>query len=288
MHNSVRLSDRAVVDLSGADVQHFLDRLLTCRVPEPGSGGAVFGALLTPQGKIQFDFFLIADGARYLFDIPAGLAADFVKRMTFYRLRAAVDIVDRSDTLCVAAAWGGAAIDGAVVTYADPRAPDMGTRAILDIATDLPDDGEAYETHRIACAVPKGGVDFQYSDAFPHDAGFDQIAGVDFKKGCFVGQEVVSRMQHRGTARRRPVAVIADVPLTVGAEITAGGPPVGTVTSADGARGLAIVRLDRAASGVEAGEALVAGDVPVRLARPDWAGYDWPEALGGASDRKAS
>ncbi len=280
MHTQYRLSDRAVVEITGDEATHFLDRLVTSAIPAPGA--ATFSALLTPQGKILFDFFLVAKESGYWLDVPADLVADFIKRMTFYKLRAAVEIADRSDDFAIVISNAGEAIGAAVSTFDDPRTPELGQRAIVPAADAAKfDDGRStYTARRIALALPEGGVDFAYGDAFPHDVGLDQVAAVAFDKGCFVGQEVVSRMQHRGSARRRPVAVRAEASLVAGADLSAGGPPIGTVTSVEGKTGVAIVRLDRAAKGVGEGNILCAGETPVRLARPSWVTYDWPEALG--------
>lgn len=288
MHTQHRLSDRALLEITGDEATHFLDRLVTSAVPDPGA--VTFSALLTPQGKILFDFFLVAKEGGYWVDVPADLVADFVKRLTFYKLRAAVEIADRSDAFCVVVTDGDEAVDAAVATFDDPRTPDLGQRAIVPVAdaANLDDGRSTYTARRIALALPEGGVDFVYGDAFPHDVGLDQVSAVAFDKGCFVGQEVVSRMQHRGSARRRPVAVRAEEPLVAGADLSAGGPPIGTVTSVDGKMGVAIVRLDRAAKGVGEGNVLSAGETPVRLVRPSWASYEWPEALGRPSTDAAA
>src|SRR5262249_35411266 len=151
-------------------------------------------------GKILFDFIVFADGEKFLFDLPTALVADFVKRLTFYRLRAKVEIADMSSERSVLAGWGNSrpAIDGIIA--ADPRLGELGWRAVVSKGTStVPNHSVTsiadYDAHRIALGVPEGGVDFAFGEAFPHDADMDQLAGVDFDKGCYVGQEVVSRMQ---------------------------------------------------------------------------------------------
>jgi hypothetical protein len=127
-----------------------------------------------------------------------------------------------------------------------------------------------YEAHRIATGVPSGGVDFMFGDAFPHEANMDRMHGVDFDKGCYVGQEVVSRMEHRGTARSRIVRVLLDDGAPVaGAAVVAADKPVGTMGSTAAGHGLALLRLDRAADAIEAGIALTASGIPIRVADPD-------------------
>jgi hypothetical protein len=278
------LASRGVVAVSGPDATAFLDNLFTTDVSEAGEGKAVYGGLLTPQGKILFDFIVVADGDRYLIDISRPLVADLVKRLGFYKLRAKADIADLSAERIVVAAWGSDAppiLDGPVAP--DPRLAALGHRAIVPPGADMaPDHAEAkeadYHAHRIALGVPEGGVDFAYADAFPHDAAMDQLHGIDFRKGCYIGQEVVSRMEHRGTARRRPV-VARGAMLPAGASITAGDKPVGAIGSSHGNLGVGLVRLDRAREAMDAGIPLMAAGAPIELAIPAWAGFDWPKAV---------
>jgi folate-binding protein YgfZ len=283
------LSDRGVVTVSGPDAAPFLDNLFTTDASKAGDGDAVYGGLLTPQGKILFDFIVFNDGERFLIDISRGLVPDFVKRLGFYKLRARIEIADLSAERIVVAAWGGSAppiLDGPVAP--DPRLPALGWRAIVppgaDMAPDYEEATEAdYHAHRIALGIPEGAADFAYGDAFPHDAAMDQLHGIDFKKGCYIGQEVVSRMEHRGTARRRPVAVRAAgaAGLTAGAPVTAADVSVGAVGSSHGNLGLALVRLDRAQEAMDSGVPLMAAGAPVEIAIPAWAGFDWPKTDAG-------
>lgn len=291
------LADRVLIRLAGPDTHHLLDRLVTSDVPKPGSGETRFGALLTPQGKILFDFFLIAkpdDPDALWLDAPAAAKADLIKRLTFYRLRADVAIEDQSEAWCVVVAFGDApAVSSPGFAYVDPRLDALGWRALvpteaaeaLVTADGRGGDAADYHAHRIALAIPEGGADFAFGDAFPHDAGYDQYGAVNFHKGCFVGQEVVSRMEHRGSARRRVVKVAAaDGALEESADVTAGGKPVGTLGTVSGGSSLAILRLDRAGDAAAAGVPILAGDTPVALTRPVWASHDWPDALKEAED----
>jgi hypothetical protein len=234
------LADRGVVRVEGEDAPGFLQGLLTNDVLALAAGEARYAALLTPQGKILFDFLVLrAPGApaAFLLDCPKALAADLARRLAIYKLRAKVAILDESAALGVVADWGDAAdLAAGAMVYADPRAAALGRRAILprDAAEAIGEAGlAAYEAGRIAAGAPKGGVDFAYGDAFPHDVDMDLLNGVDFKKGCYVGQEVVSRMKHRGEARRRVVKV----------RLSGAAPEPG----AAGDRALALVRVDRAA-----------------------------------------
>lgn len=281
------LSRRGVVAVGGPDARKFIGDLITADLGRLETHGAVYGGLLSPQGKILFDFIVMpdvaAEGERLLFDLPAGLAGDFVKRLGLYKLRARVTISDLTGERLVVALWGGEhpALDGPVAR--DPRFADLGFRAIVPEGADMAADHvEAtvaeYDTHRIACGVPEGGIDFAFGDLFPHDVDMDQLHGVAFDKGCFIGQEVVSRMEHRGTARRRFVLMHGDSLPPAGTELTAGGRPLGTTGSASGGIGLALVRLDRAREAMAAGTPVLAGGAPVRLSLPTWARFTWPDA----------
>jgi folate-binding protein YgfZ len=165
----------------------------------------------------------------------------------------------------------------------DPRLAALGWRAVVarGKAADLGSASyDAYHAHRIALGVPEAGKDFSLGDAFPHEALMDQLHGIDFDKGCYVGQEVVSRMQHRGTARTRivPLVYLEGSAAEPGAEVAAGARSLGRTGSAADGRGLAMIRLDRAADALAAGEAILAGGHPVRLERPAWATFSVPAA----------
>jgi folate-binding protein YgfZ len=284
---TAHLTDRGIVRVSGADARPFLDGLVTCDVDRVTASVARLGALLTPQGKILFDFILMQApedaGGGYLLDVQQPFAPDLAKRLAFYRLRAKVAIEDRSQALAVVAGFGDAPrpADEVGVVVEDPRLPPLGWRAVVaaEDAAELADAGsDAYAAHRIALGVPEGGRDFLFGDAFPHEALMDQLGGVDFDKGCYVGQEVVSRMEHRGTARTRIVPVIypeGPVP-EAGAEVRAGETVLGKTGTAAAGRGLATIRLDRAADALAAGTPITAGGLPVRLAKPDWIRFPFP------------
>jgi folate-binding protein YgfZ len=278
------LDDRGVVQVSGEDARKFLNGLFTTDVTALHPGEARFGALLTPQGKIIVDFLLAeapADetGERFLVDCPRALAQALTDKLKLYKLRAKVAIANLSDQLGVIALWDGAV--GAVpeLCFADPRHTGLGYRVIAPqtelsaIAAQAGADivaAAAYEAHRIGCGVPRGGLDFMYGDAFPHETNMDRLHGVDIGKGCYVGQEVVSRMHHRGTARTRAVQVLLDGPSPEpGTPIMAGDKTVGTMGSAAAQKGMALLRIDRTAEAIEAGTPLTAGGLTLRVADRD-------------------
>ena len=276
------LPDRGVVKVAGADARTFLNVLLTTDVTKVTPEQARFGALLTPQGKIIVDFLITEATSGYggfLIDCPRALAQTLAAKLGFYKLRAKVTVENLSDSLGVIAAWDGDFAMKPDLAFADPREPKLGWRILAPedlkqkvadlIGADLVDSAD-YEAHRIAFGVPRGGLDFMYGDAFPHETNMDRLNGVDFDKGCYVGQEVVSRMQHRGTARTRTVRVTLDGPRPEpGTAILAGDKPVGTMGSAADQNGLALIRTDRVADALGAGLALTAGGLAIRLAHPD-------------------
>jgi folate-binding protein YgfZ len=283
---SAHLADRGVVRVSGEDAKTFLDGLITCDLDRVSPQAARLGALLTPQGKILFDFIVFEapseiEGGYYL-DVLKVHAPDLAKRLGFYKLRAKVAVQDLSETLAVVAGWNDPRpADEAGLVADDPRLPELGWRAIVaaeDAAEFASVPAEQYHGHRIALGVPEGGRDFLFGDAFPHEALMDQLHGVDFDKGCYVGQEVVSRMQHRGTARTRivPAVYAGGFAAEVGVEVTAGEKSLGkTGTGAEG-RGLVMIRLDRAADALAAGVPIRAGGIAVKLEKPSWISFSFP------------
>jgi tRNA-modifying protein YgfZ len=271
---AAHLTDRGVVRIGGPEARGFLQGLVTGNAVTLQPGEARWAALLSPQGKILFDFLMSAtseaDSDAILLDVSREKIPDLVKKLTMYKLRAKVDIADESEHLGVIALYGGAPGEGA----RDSRHPDMGTRLIAPngkiAAQMLTFGGDAglddYAAHRIALGVPEGGVDFAYGDALPHEADMDQLNGVDFKKGCFVGQEVVARMQYRGTTRNRVLKVALEgAAPPPGAIVMAGETKVGVMGSSAGAQGLALLRIDRAEEATQAGQALVSGETRLRL-----------------------
>ncbi len=291
------LSDRGVVKVAGDEARNFLHGLVSADVLKLTAGAARFCALLSPQGKIVADFIVVeapaAAGGGFFLDVPRALVPTLIQKLNLYKLRSRVVVEDLSATLGVLAAWdGNGKVQGKTahgLSYADPRLPALGLRVMVPphlAAAAAADLGavlaaaSAYEAHRIALGIPRGGADFSYGDAFPHEADMDQLGGVDFAKGCYVGQEVVSRMEHRGIARTRSVPVRYDgaaaAAPAAGAAVMAGERQVGSMGSAAAGRGLALLRLDRVAEAMSRGEALLAGGVAIRLVKPDWARFAFP------------
>jgi len=264
------LPGRTLIALSGEDWRSFLQGLITQDVETLAPGEARFAALLTPQGKLMYDLFVIgrADGA--WLEVEAARREALIQRLTMYRLRAKVRIA--ADDTPVSVLWGGEPpTDG--VWVADPRLPALGHRG-YGATLAVTDDQAAYDAHRLALGVP-GPADWGFEETYPIEANFDLLGGIDFKKGCFIGQETTSRMKRRGQIKTRmlPIAFEGQGPAP-GAEILAGTLRAGEVlTGADG-RAMASLRLDRIA-----GE-LTADGREVRVERPDW----MAEALTASQD----
>jgi len=284
------LPDRGVVKVAGDDARRFLNGLATNDMDKVGPGHAIFTALLTPQGKIIVDFIAAVaepdDGGGFFLDCPRALAAALVEKLNFYKLRAKITVEDLSQALGVMAVWDGAGLSDFGLSYPDPRLPALGARTILppdlaaEAAADLGamlTDADAYDAHRIALGVPRGGMDFAYGGTFPHEADMDQLAGVDFEKGCYIGQEVVSRVEHRSSARSRilPISYDAFAPSS-GLPVMAGEKQAGTLGSTAKGRGLALLRLDRVADALESGTSLDAGGIAIHVVKPAWAKFAWP------------
>lgn len=283
---AAHLKDRGVIRVSGEDARDFLQNIVTNEMDLVTADHAGYGGLLTPQGKIISDFLVIAvpeaEGGGFLLDAPLLQVSDLMKRLKLYKLRAKVALDDLSETSAVIAATDGSQLPAdAGLSYADPRLPELGGRAITDregVGEIAGEDMDAYHARRIALGIPDGGRDFAYGDTFPHEALFDQLSGVSFKKGCYIGQEVVSRMQHRGTARTRAVPVVFTEGLNpeMGVEASAGGKSLGRIGSAAGGRGLAMLRLDRVADALAEGQTLAGGGLAFTLEKPSFLRFPFP------------
>lgn len=277
------LPDRGVVHVLGEDAEKLLQGVITNDMDLLAEQPAIHAALLTPQGKILFEFIVVKGEGGFLLETAKDQAPGLTKRLTMYKLRAKADIRDASADHSVLGVWGdvqpGSGETAEAISFSDPRLPELGFRVLAnakftaDVAATthgLEAPADAYHAHRIALGVPEGGKDYALGDAFPHEANFDLLKGVSFSKGCFVGQEVVSRMQHRGTARKRIVIVEGNRPLQTGSDIMAGQATIGTIGSVSGNRGLALLRLDRADEAQRKGDPLTAAGATITVRRPDY------------------
>lgn len=262
-----RLAGRTVISVQGPEAGHFLHNILTADVEHLAKGEASYAALLSPQGKILSDMLVQRQDGGFLIDCAASQRDALLKRLQMYRLRTKLDIAAAPD---MSVGVSPHVIAGG---FPDPRCPDIGWRTI---GSHMGQEAEGYDAARIAAGLADTDADLGSGEFFPHEANLDQLGGVSFRKGCYVGQEVVSRMEHRGTARSRilPVKLEADAPPK-GTDIRAGEKQVGTLLSSSGRRALALIRLDRLA---EATAPLQAGGVPLQVLKPGWARYDVPGA----------
>lgn len=284
------LPERGVIKIEGPDARTFLQGLVSNDVERADGSVAVYSALLTPQGKYLFDFFIVGDGETLYLDIAKSDVPDLMKRLTMFKLRSKVTLEDTGGEMDVAVVFGDGAEtvitsgarqekrgDGSIL-YTDPRLAAAGVRAILpggadpaalggDIA-----DAEAYDRHRIALGLPAAPTDLIRDKSILLESGFDELNGVDWKKGCYMGQELTARTKYRGLVKKRLVPVAIDGATETGADILADGKIVGDVRSVAGNTGIAMLRLDA----IRDGGALSAGDAKLSVSVPDW--MQLPEA----------
>ena len=292
---TAQLDDRALISVSGIDAEHFLQNIVTTDLDALTNGEAKPGALLTPQGKILFDFLVSRDGeSGFILECRADTAGDFVRRLMLYRLRAKVDISVQEQPL-VSVSWqddsGSSVSDSASLQSESTGLRDLRFPSPARVfrnygqAVGASADISAWHAFRISHGIAESGTDYQLGDAFPHDVLLDQMGGVGFRKGCYVGQEVVSRMQHRGTARRRVLIASAESELPApGAEILADGRSIGALGSVSGKSALAIARIDKVKAAMDDGVPILADGVALSLAIPEWAKFSFPEETAAAGD----
>ncbi len=272
------LPDRGVLSIGGKDARSFLQGLVTNDVDLARPGEAVYAGLLTPQGKFLFDFFITADGDGLILDCDGARLAELKKRLDFYKLRADVAIEDLSAGRSVVAFWNETVPTLPGLAFADPRLAALGRRAIATAPEEAVKASGAtaataadYHRHRIALGVGDAARDFEPDRTFPLEVNFDELHGIDFHKGCFVGQEVTSRTKRRGSVRKRllPCLVEGDLPKPH-TPVRASGREAGMVFSGDAETGrvLALLRLD-----LIDGAVIEAGDAGLTPKKPEWANF---------------
>ena len=285
------LPDRGIVRVAGADAKKLLQGLISNDLELLEKQAAIHAALLSPQGKILFEFFVVAAPEGFLLETGRAQSTDLLRRLSLYKLRAKVELGDAASDYSVLALWQNSPDrlrqPPGSLAFADPRLLDLGMRIIAETrlagevaaaAGAVVATAEDWHAHRIGLGVPEAGRDYPLGDTFLHEANFDQLNGASFDKGCFVGQEVASRMQHRGGGRKRVVPVAGQAQLTAAAVIKAGSVPLGAIGSVDGRRALALLRLDRAAEALAKGLSITAADIPITLVQPSWASFAVPAA----------
>ncbi|MCB1516414.1 MAG: folate-binding protein YgfZ [Hyphomicrobiaceae bacterium] len=268
----IHLTDRKVVEVSGEEADHFLSNLLTTNPPD-AEGQSVWWALLSPQGKIAAEGLMGWNGSAILLDVHDSVISAFEKKLRMYKLRAKVNAAMRND---LSVGWSPHAVAGDQnVFHADPRGGGFGFRVIAptEAAEGWSKERSTYEAERIARGLAFLGSEFAADEQFPHDLAMELNSGVNFKKGCYVGQEVVSRMQHRSTARKRPVIVRGAANPEL-ADVMLGERVIGRAGPAHDGKAIAIVRIDK----VSNPEAATINGQTVSLALPSWASYAFSDS----------
>ncbi len=283
------LENRAVIVITGEDAAEFLQGLVSNNIDQVGPSRSLYAALLTPQGKFLFDFFVAEIGGQLHLDCEAARADDFIKRLTMFKLRAKVTLAITKIT--VAAAFGGDAQaafglgtePGAAVpfggggAYTDPRLAAMGVRLMLAPGDDLGSleitaaEAGAYDTLRLSHGLPDGSRDIDIDKSTLLECGFEELHGVDFDKGCYMGQELTARTKYRGLVKRRLFPVKIDGPLPEpGAAIDFNGVDAGTIKSGAGDQAIALLRLQVIEDARAAGAALTSGAAKITPIEPAW------------------
>ncbi|MDB5434301.1 MAG: aminomethyltransferase [Phenylobacterium sp.] len=261
------LPSRALIAVSGPDWRDFLQGLVTQDVETLGVGEARFGALLTPQGRLLYDLFAVGREEGAWLDVEAEHRTALIQRLMMYRLRAKVEIAASDSPVSALFSGDPRSQLGGQGLARDPRLPGLGWRGYGVTPPDgaRPGDETAYDAHRLALGVP-GPADWGSDKTYPIEADFDLLGGIDFKKGCFVGQETTSRMKRRGQVKSRMLPIAFEGPPPApGSEVLAGDLRAGEVLSGRDGRAIALLRLDRAA-----GASLTVEGRPVTVERPAW------------------
>ena len=271
--------DRGVLRVGGAEAEAFLQGLVSNDIGKAGPDTAVYAALLTPQGKFLHDFFVLRQGDDFLLECEGERRADLMQRLKRYRLRLKIALEDETDAWRVALVWGDGAEDAGhawgegAVAYADPRLPALGIRVLLPAASAKAPSGlteapvDAYHKLRMALGVPAAPEELQVERSFLMESGFDELNGIGWQKGCYVGQEVTARTKYRGLMRRRltPVRLDGGAPAEDG-KILQDGRDVGDLRSQRDGVGLAMLKLEA----LDKDAPLLCGEAVLTPSRPDW------------------
>jgi folate-binding protein YgfZ len=270
MAHLAHLPGRGVVEISGEDRVGFLQGLVSNDVAEAAPGRAVWAALLTPQGKWLADFFILADAGRLLLDCEREQAGMLAQRLSRFRLRSKIAVRDASGDYAVHVAWDGtpAAPPGALVAR-DPRLPDAGCRILSATPLETDSSEQDWDLHRLALGLPDGSRDMEPEKSVLLEAGFDELNGVSWSKGCYLGQELTARTKYRGLVKRRLVPVGIEGPLPApGTPVFAAGREVGAMRSGRGQLGLALLRVDALDKPLSCDAATLVPRVPAWMALP--------------------
>ena len=296
-NNYAILEERGVLAVSGPDARPFLQGIISNDIDRVGPDRAIYATLLTPQGKFLHDFFIVEVDATFLFDCEGARLEDLERRLTYYKLRAKVTFEARTEhyfaavligdgaltTLGLAAAEGSAAPFAGGGVYTDPRLSAVGARAVLprdggaaalEAAGFTPTSAAAYDRLRLEHALPDGSRDMAVDKGFLLENGMEELNGIDFDKGCYVGQELTARTKHRGVIRKRLYRVDVEGALPdPGMRLTLGDREAGVMRSGRDRIGLALLRIELVEQAAATGEPLMAGDARLTPVKPDWAAF---------------
>ena len=283
------LEGRGIIRITGKDARDFLQGVVSNDITNVTERRAIYAALLTPQGKYLFDFFIVEFDGALLLETELARIPELIKRLTMYKLRAKADLVDISNDWRILVAWGEGAAEAfslaqepglagskdTGLAFVDPRLAKAGVRFLSPKFDALPEMEqaplEAYDSHRLALGLPDGSRDLVLEKSILLESGFDELHGVDWNKGCYMGQELTARTKYRGLVKKRLVPVTLDGPLPEpGTLVTTGGKPVGEIRSGRNSRALALIRLEFLEGG---GGKLQAGSTTVTPEKPDWASF---------------
>jgi len=268
MTRLARLPERGVIEIAGDDRVTFLQGLVSNDAAEARAGRAVWAALLTPQGKWLADFFILAEPDRLLLDAERAQLPALAQRLSRFRLRSKV-VIGARDELSVYAAWDGAWTRGGIAAP-DPRLPDAGWRVLAAEPLQTTASADEWDWHRLALGLPDGSRDLEAEKTVLLEAGFDELGGVSWTKGCYMGQELTARTKYRGLVKRRLVPVEVEGPLpSAGTPVLRNGVEVGTMRSGRDERGLAVLRLDALRDRLSSGEALLTPRIPGWMRLPE-------------------
>jgi tRNA-modifying protein YgfZ len=288
------VNDECLLRIEGSDSGTFLQELLTNDIALLNQQRAIFSGLLSPQGKLLFEFMVIKTEDGFFLHVASERLAALTEQLNKYKLRSKIAIervsfdssytvwpYEAGENLHIKPLFPQTSVNSC--RFPDPRYGSLGWRWFVD-----GNEGSAfwthgglersdYDAHRISLGVPECGKDYLSGELFPHEAMFDQLNGVSFTKGCYVGQEIVSRMQHRGTARSRFLMVAGTAPLPErGTEVLAGDRPIGAMGSSVGGNGLALIRLDRLGDAYKEGKPITIGGMSITLTKPPYATFEVP------------
>lgn len=269
MLNSIlsHLTDRAVLAITGEDARGYLQGLITNDIRKVTPEKAIFAALLSPQGKYLFEFFIIEQKGVLLLETDKARLPELIKRLSMYKLRAKVEFEERSD-LQVAASWENERITSheSQLVFDDPRHPALGQRILFQKVIPAKAGIEDYETHRLSLGIPEGGKELIVDRSLLLEFGYDHLNAIDFAKGCYVGQEVTARSKHRASLHKYIHCVSAETSLPpVGTPVIQNGKEIGELRSSHGTVGLALLRIEEASRGN-----LLAAELPIRVSLPTW------------------